>query len=221
MNFNSTGGLMLVGAAALWLVVFIPGWVKRNEDRQIRRANDMSSKVELRNAKQNISVNRSAKVTNKTTRLIATRRASSIIAIAAVAASITIAFFAVSTPILWVSFAIAATTALITSTVSLQASQKLANLLESSVRSRGETAARLSYKMRVEAVAAALEAATAADPRAWQRQPLPDQLVPVGELMLPASAEVIEISSVAREEQQPELTSEQLNEIMRRRRAVG
>jgi hypothetical protein len=39
--------------------------------------------------------------------------------------------------------------------------------------------------------------------------------------MLPASAEVIEISSVAREEQQPELTSEQLNEIMRRRRAVG
>jgi len=212
---------MLVGAAALWLAVFIPGWVKRNEDRQIRRAKVMSSKVELRNAKQTVVAKRSAKVASKTTRLIATRRASSIIAVAAVIASITIAFFALATPMLWVTFAIAATTALITSTLSLQASQKLASLLESSVRSRGETAARLSYKMRVEVVAASLEAATAMDPRAWQRQPLPDQLVPVGELMLPASADVIEISSVAREEQPAELTSEQLNEIMRRRRAVG
>jgi hypothetical protein len=221
MNFNSTGGLMLVGAAALWLVVFIPGWVKRNEDRQVRRAKDMSSKNELRSAKRNLASDRDNRVASKSSRLIATRRASAAIGATSVLAAFSTAFFAASNPILWVTFAFAATVALIATTISLQASQKLATLLEASVRSRGETAARLSYKMRVEAVAVALEAATAADPRAWQRQPLPDQLVPVGELMLPESAEVIEISSVAREEQPVELTSEQLNEIMRRRRAVG
>jgi hypothetical protein len=103
-------------------------------------------------------------------------------------------------------------------TVSMQASHKLASLLETSVKSRGETAARLSYKMRVEAVAASLEAATQFDPRAWERQPLPDQLVPIGELQLPESAPVIEISSIARP---AELSSDQLDEIMRRRRSVG
>lgn len=221
MNFNSTGGLMLVGAAALWLVVFIPGWVKRNEVRQIRRAKNMSSKAELRNAKQIASVQGGTKTASRSSRLATTRRLTGTLSVTATLTALALAFAALTTPAFWVGFAIAATFALITATISLRAAQSQASLLETSARSRGETAARLSYKMRVEAVAASLEAATQVDPRAWERRPLPDQLVPVGELQLPESAEVIEISSVAKVEQAPEFTSEDLNEIMRRRRSVG
>lgn len=212
---------MLVGAAALWLTVFIPGWVKRNEDRQIRRAKNMSSKAELRSIKKEQADAKTARTAVRSSRLATTRRASAALSIVAAAASAILAAFAISNPMLWLSFAATATAALITVTISLQASAKLATLLETSVKSRGETAARLSYKMRVEAVAASLEAATQIDPRAWERQPLPSQLVPIGELQLPESAPVVEIASVARASKPAELTTDELNEIMRRRRSVG
>lgn len=212
---------MLVGAAALWLIVFIPGWVKRNEVRQIRRAKNMSSKVELRNAKQLAAAQGVLKIASRSARLATTRRLTGTVSVLAATASVALAFAAVSLPVLWVSFAISATIALIAATISLRAAQSQASLLETSARSRGETAARLSYKLRVETIAASLEAATQVDPRAWERRPLPDQLVPIGELQLPASAEVIDISSVGKVEQQADFTSEDLNEIMRRRRSVG
>ena len=129
MNISSTGGLLLTVVAALWLAVFIPGWVKRNDDR----------------AKQ-VRTN----------------------------------------------------------------------------RSRGETAAKMSYKMRVEEIAAAFEAKQELiDPRAWERTPVPAQIVRVGELELPPSAPVIEISTAANAAAEIQLSESDLNEIMRRRRAVG
>jgi HAMP domain-containing protein len=129
MNISSTGGLLLIVVAALWLAVFIPGWVKRNEDR----------------AKQ-VRTN----------------------------------------------------------------------------RSRGETAAKMSYKMRVEEIAAAFEAKQELiDPRAWERTPVPAQIVRVGELELPPSAPVVEISTAANAAAEVQLSESDLNEIMRRRRAVG
>lgn len=218
MNFNSTGGLMLLAAAALWLAVFIPGWVKRNENRQVRRVKDMSSRAELRTLQKASSPKKNSRDALRSSRLATTRRLFAALASIATASSVVLAVLALSNPMLWITFAITTTASLITMTVSMQASHKLASLLETSVKSRGETAARLSYKMRVEAVAASLEAATQFDPRAWERQPLPDQLVPIGELQLPESAPVIEISSIARP---AELSSDQLDEIMRRRRSVG
>ena len=129
MNISSTGGLLLTVVAALWLAVFIPGWVKRNDDR----------------AKQ-VRTN----------------------------------------------------------------------------RSRGETAAKMSYKMRVEEIAAAFEAKQELiDPRAWERTPVPAQIVRVGELELPPSAPVVEISTAANAAAEIQLSESDLNEIMRRRRAVG
>jgi len=129
MNISSTGGLLLIVVAALWLAVFIPGWVKRNEDK----------------AKQ-----------------------------------------------------------------------------ASSKRSRGQTAARMSYKLRVEEIAAAFEAQQEViDPRAWQRTPVPAQIVRIGELELPPSAPVVEISTAASAAAEVKLSETDLNEIMRRRRAVG
>lgn len=129
MNISSTGGLLLIVVAALWLAVFIPGWVKRNDDRA----------KEVR--------------TN---------------------------------------------------------------------RSRGETAAKMSYKMRVEEIAAAFEAKQELiDPRAWERTPVPAQIVRVGELELPPSAPVVEISTTANAAAEVQLSESDLNEIMRRRRAVG
>lgn len=129
MNINGTGGLLLIVVAALWLAVFIPGWVRRSEDR----------------AKQ------------------------------------------------------AQTT-----------------------KARGKTAARISYKMQVEEIAAAFEAKQELiDPRAWQRTELPAQIVRIGELTLPPSAPVIEISSLAKPAAPASFTEAELNEIMRRRRAVG
>lgn len=39
MNFNGSGGLMLLVVAGLWLWVFVPSWFKRSEGRQeVRRA---------------------------------------------------------------------------------------------------------------------------------------------------------------------------------------
>jgi len=129
MNISSTGGLLLIVVAALWLAVFIPGWVKRNDDR---------------------------------------------------------------------------------------AKQARTN------RSRGETAAKMSYKMRVEEIAAAFEAKQELiDPRAWERTPVPAQIVRVGELELPPSAPVVEISTAANAAAEVQLSESDLNEIMRRRRAVG
>jgi hypothetical protein len=38
MNFNGSGGLMLLVVAGLWLWVFVPSWFKRSEGRQeVRR----------------------------------------------------------------------------------------------------------------------------------------------------------------------------------------
>ena len=34
MNFNGSGGLMLLVVAGLWLWVFVPSWFKRSEGRQ-------------------------------------------------------------------------------------------------------------------------------------------------------------------------------------------
>jgi hypothetical protein len=129
MNISGTGGLALVVAAALWLAVFIPSWMKRNEERQ--------------------------------------------------------------------------------------------NVLKNTKPSRGETTAKISYRKSLEEIAASLDKAVAVDPRAWERQPVPAQIVRVGELELPPSAPVIEISQAAKIETAPELTGAELDEIMRRRRAVG
>jgi len=39
MNFNGSGGLMLLVVAGLWLWVFVPSWFKRSEGRQeLRRS---------------------------------------------------------------------------------------------------------------------------------------------------------------------------------------
>ena len=129
MNISGTGGLALVVAAALWLAVFIPSWMKRNEERQ--------------------------------------------------------------------------------------------NIRNNTKPARGETSAKISYRKSLEEIAASLDKANMVDPRAWERQPLPAQIVRVGELELPASAPVIEISQAAASVQSAELTSAELDEIMRRRRAVG
>lgn len=212
---------MLLAAAAIWLVVFIPGWVRRNEERQMRRANDMSSRSEIQNLRKSSNGTKRNANAARSARLGATRNIFGTLGAVFASTAVLIAVFAIASPALWVAFSIATTLAILTATVSLQAAQKLANLLENSAKSRGETAAKMSYKMRVEAIAASLESSVEIDPRAWQRQPLPDQLVPIGQLHLPESAEVIEISSASKADAPSELTSDELNEIMRRRRAVG
>lgn len=194
-NSIGLGGISLVVAAVVWLLIFVPGYANRSqlkaseqmvraEVRQARRAQPLTAEQRLR-------------------RLLNTQRGFSVLFGLSLLAAIATGLAAISDGIWWLAFALASTVA----TVSLVTQ-----------RAAGNQAAKLAAQRHRERAAVRDRTQRQAKPqsREWTPNRLPAPLATnqIGELSAPL-ADVIEIQNPKRS-----LTSSEIDAILARRRAI-
>jgi lysozyme family protein len=194
-NSIGLGGISLVVAAVVWLLIFVPGYANRSqlkaseqmvraEVRQARRAQPLTAEQRLR-------------------RLLNTQRGFSVLFGLSLLGAIATGLAAISDGIWWFAFALATTVA----TVSLVTQ-----------RAAGNQAAKLAAQRHRERAAVRDRTQRQAKPqsREWTPNRLPAPLATnqIGELSAPL-ADVIEIQNPKRS-----LTSSEIDAILARRRAI-
>ncbi len=194
-NSIGLGGISLVVAAVVWLLIFVPGYANRSqlkaseqmvraEVRQARRAQPLTAEQRLR-------------------RLLNTQRGFSVLFGLSLLGAIATGLAAISDGIWWLAFALATTVA----TVSLVTQ-----------RAAGNQAAKLAAQRHRERAAVRDRTQRQAKPqsREWTPNRLPAPLATnqIGELSAPL-ADVIEIQNPKRS-----LTSSEIDAILARRRAI-
>jgi hypothetical protein len=202
MEFGNIGGVALILAALVWLAVFVPGWARRSELKQI---SSTMSRVS-RDAEHSQPPTRNARIS----RLLATKRSFAALAVASWLGAATLATFGLAGA--WVIGALAVL-GLLTILVSRAAAGQADRLLEKNYESR---------QLTRESVSKRLESRTLAN-SGWTPNPLPAPLAVArrGEMIAPDA----EILPFVQPEQTPEPVTQSLNsaditEILRRRRAI-
>jgi hypothetical protein len=220
MNFNGSGGLMLLIIAGLWVGVFVPSWFKRSEDRQVERSTAKVVRGEIRDIKKTSSVNKISSIAEQNYRLTLTRRIFTTIAFFALAATIASIYGAVSQIFYWIVTFIFSTIFVVSIIISRAAKRKSKQLLSSAVKTRSSNFA-TNYLNGLKSEVGAVNAGIPVDTRAWQPNPLPAPKQRIGELESPTLAEVVEIDLQVIKNAPATLDSRALDEILRRRRANG
>jgi hypothetical protein len=210
------GGLMMLVIAGLWVVVFIPSWFQNRVDR----AHNREGAAQLRNQVKNIKTSASVPASklrlaaDRGRKLSRTKNTMSVLATLAFSGSVTSAFFAVQNPLLFVAAGFALLVGMFTLLVAIKASGEIRKLLIRVALSKTEMTASLANSWK-ESVLPSNEAAS--DPRAWTPNPLPSPAYRsrIGELEIPNIATVTEIDQMGKNFD----TQEEINKILRRRRA--
>ena len=96
MNFNGSGGLMLLIIAGLWVGVFVPSWFRRSQLRQVERKSSQSLRGEIKNIRQPIIPGSRISLAQQNFRLQLTQTISSSVAVFAFLGAIWTIFAAVS-----------------------------------------------------------------------------------------------------------------------------
>lgn len=195
-NSVGLGGITLIIAAVVWLMIFVPGYTKRSQVKETAAL----IKAEHRQVQKAVSVSADERLH----RLINTQRAFSILFALFLLGSIGGLVAAFANPTFWLAFVACAAMALVAVFTQRAAGQQASRL--ASERHRLQVAAR-SRAQRVPPQVVNRE---------WTPNTLPAPISPsqVGELSQPL-AEVIDI-------QKPKntLTSSEINAILARRRAI-
>lgn len=200
--------MMLLIIAALWVWVFVPSWFKRSEERQGERKFAGEIKAEIKAAKSGASARAGSvsAMAERSFRLSVTRKVFGSFLFSSFLAGVYFSVAAFAEPIFWGivggCLAISLGSVLILRKASAQARSLLAKSSQSRSALFAETAS-----IRIEA--------ETLDERAWVPNPLPAQRARMGTLEVPALAEVVAI------EPAKTLSSNELDEILRRRRANG
>lgn len=194
-NSIGLGGISLVVAAVVWLLVFVPGYANRSQ----LKASEQMVRAEVRQAR----LAQPLAPDQRLRRLLNTQRGFSVLFGLSFLVAIAAALAAVSDGIWWIAFAVAGTTAFLALLIQRAAGTQAAKL--AAQRHRQRSAARDSVKRQAKPQS-----------REWTPNRLPAPLTTnqIGELSAPL-ADVIEIQNPKRS-----LTSSEIDAILARRRAI-
>jgi hypothetical protein len=194
-NSIGLGGISLVVAAVVWLLIFVPGYANRSQ----LKASEQMVRAEVRQALRAQPLTAEQRLR----RLLNTQRGFSVLFGLSLLTAIATGLAAISDGIWWFAFALASTVA----TVSLVTQ-----------RAAGNQAAKLAAQRHRERAAVRDRTQRQAKPqsREWTPNRLPAPLATnqIGELSAPL-ADVIEIQNPKRS-----LTSSEIDAILARRRAI-
>jgi hypothetical protein len=213
------GGLMMLVIAVLWVVVFIPSWFQNRVDAEHNaRASDVL-KPRVNETKLSVNAPVAAKLrlaTERSRKLRRTKNTMSVMAALSILGSVTLAFFAFQTPLLFVAIGFGMLVGLFALLVAIKASGELNKTLIRVAQSKTELTASLAKTWR-EAILPSIDAES--DSRAWTPNPLPSPAYKsrIGELEIPKVASVTEISDSRKNFD----TQKQINTILKKRRATA
>ncbi|CAB4638999.1 MAG: hypothetical protein F2624_00780 [Actinobacteria bacterium] len=220
MNFNGSGGLMLLIIAGLWVGVFVPSWFRRSQLRQVERKSSQSLRGEIKNIRQPIIPGSRISLAQQSFRLQLTQTISSSVAVFAFLGAIWTIFAAVS-QIFYIFFSGGFLAIFIVSVaLSRAARRKNRGILTRAAKNR----AGMFSSAANSSITAEFIGDTAENPvnkRAWEPNALPAPRQRIGELTMQSLAEVVEIENRVAKNATAELDSTALDEILRRRRANG
>jgi hypothetical protein len=211
------GGLMMLVIAVLWVVVFIPSWFQNRVDAEHNaRASDVL-KPRVNETKLSVNAPVASKLrlaTERSRKLRRTKNTMSVMAALSILGSVTLAFFAFQTPLLFVAIGLGMLVGLFALLVAIKASGELNKTLIRVAQSKTELTASLAKTWR-EAILPSIDAES--DSRAWTPNPLPSPAYKsrIGELEIPKVASVTEISDSRKNFD----TQKQINTILKKRRA--
>jgi len=202
MEFGNIGGVALILAALVWLAVFVPGWARRSELKQISSTMSRVSK----DAERSQPPTRNARIS----RLLATKRSFGAITVTSWLAAVALATFGLAGAWAIVALAVIGLLAIL---VSRAAAGQADRLLEKNYETR---------QLTRESVSKRLESRTLAN-SGWTPNPLPAPLAVArrGEMIAP-DAEILPFVQPAQtvEPATQSLNSADIAEILRRRRAI-
>lgn len=195
-NSVGLGGVTLIIAAVVWLMIFVPGYTKRSQVRETTAL----VKAELREAKKNAPVSTDERLR----RLINTQRGFSLLFAVFLLGAIAGLVLAFANPAFWTLFF---------------ASSVLAVVAVFTQRAAGQQASKLAgdrHRIQQAARSKAQRVPPQVLNREWTPNVLPAPIAPsqLGELSQPL-AEVIELKK-----QKNTLSSSEIDAIMARRRAI-
>ena len=203
----------------MWVVVFIPSWFQNRVDAERYAQVSTGLKPQVENTK--ISVNepvasRLRLATERSRRLRRTKNTMSVLATLTILGSVTLAFFALQTPLLFVAIGFGMLVGLFALLVAIKAASELNKTLIKVAQSKTELTASLAKTWR-EAILPSIDAES--DPRAWTPNPLPSPAYKsrIGELEIPTVASVTEISNSRKNFD----TQKEINTILKKRRATA
>jgi hypothetical protein len=220
MNFNGSGGLMLLIIAGLWVGVFVPSWFRRSQLRQVERKSSQSLRGEIKNIRQPIIPGSRISLAQQNFRLQLTQTISSSVAVFAFLGAIWTIFAAVS-QIFYIFFSGGFLAIFIVSVaLSRAAKRKNRGILTRAAKNRaGMFSSAANSSMTAEFIGDTAE--NPVNKRAWEPNALPAPRQRIGELTMQSLAEVVEIENRVAKNATAELDSTALDEILRRRRANG
>lgn len=207
---------MMLVIAGLWVVVFIPSWFQNKVERTQIRESEAKFKKQVKVSDSAPVASKLRLAADRGRKLARTKNTMSVLAFLAFSGSATSAFFALQTPLLFVASGIGLLVGMFTLLVALKASSEIRKLLIKVASSRTEMTANLA-KSWAEPVLPSIQAES--DPRAWTPNPLPAPVYrsQIGELEMPVIASVTEINHSGKNFD----TQEEINKILRRRRATA
>ena len=216
---------MVLVVAGLWILVFIPSWFHRSEDRDVYRTEVQSQRQVIREVRK-APIASLLSVAERSHKLGVRVRSGLTVAMLGLLVGLGSIAFAVQYVSGWILVAAGLATFAISTGVVRRANKERSKLAEHAARSRGAKSGSLSgWAKELQTTPAIAEVEI--DPRAWtpNRLPNPVHMSRVGELEVAVMADVLAISHPEKVEEVAikanPLEAEMLDEILRRRRAVG
>ena len=211
---------MFAAVALLWVMVYVPNWgAKKDEDKQgssFGRKFSKNRSTEVKNAPNGVS---NLAIRNKNIRAI--RRIFSVILFASFAVAVAGIVLSFSN-IVWLTMTALALAVFLLSASTLRSSrQKSQSTSELTIEQLEAQRARMAYSIR-EAALRDAKTEQLFDERAWSANALPDSTLSrrIGELEEVSLAEVLPLVESQRRGDEKKLDSDELDRILKRRRAI-
>ncbi len=187
------GGVLLVVAAVIWLLVFVPGYAKRGE--LIATAKNIREQARQERAQEQSTPQ------SRLDRLVITQRIFSILFLLLLITAVTIGATASSSWILSITLGAVSLLALTVSRLAAKEASKIAHTIYNARQNVRSSASRVTGMAR--------------NNKEWTPTQLPDPLSKSQSDSAPVVAEVIDITKPRRM-----MTSKEIDEILARRRAI-
>ena len=220
MNFSLDGGWMLVIVVLLWLLVYVPNWGSRGEQKNQGSSSgrNFSQKPRL-TAKNSVNGVSQSKNIDKNFRVIRRIFATLLIVSFATAVFATVKAFE---NLSWLALAVASAAVFLTAASTLRSSRKkVTQKTPLTMQELEAQRARMAYSIRESALPDAV-AEQLFDERAWTEIALPESNLArrIGELEQVKLATVSNLSDATSDSEAKKLNAEELDRILERRRAV-
>ena len=220
MNFSLDGGWMLAIVVLLWLLVYVPNWGSRGDQKNQGSSSgrNFSQKSRLTQKNSVFGVSQTKNI-DKNFRVIRRVFVTLLLASFATAVFATVKAFE---NLSWLALAVAAAAVFLTAASTLRSSRKKAAAKPPLTMQELEAQrARMAYSIRESALPDAV-AEQLFDERAWTEIALPESNLTrrIGELEEVKLATVSNLGSAAAESEAKKLNRDELDRILERRRAV-